>query len=183
MYRIRACRCACCELQMDIAVDVSPILEPPVCARCRSHRGDSGARHPDISDLRHRDHEVMYRNALAEAQDQTTLAQGERDFYRDRSVTVAKSGETLVRVLTKIDDLHHGAGRCSCGQSGCPVQSLLAEPAVARLIGTYDEEQLTLMELRRANPGACHEEWDYVDVTLVYPFRDERPAGRHRAAG
>ncbi|MEO9139618.1 MAG: hypothetical protein ABI345_11185 [Jatrophihabitans sp.] len=126
----------------------------------------------------------MYRSALEEAQDAVSLAHGERDFHRDRSEDAVKGSAVLVRTLTAIDDLHHDrGGRCSCGETFCAVQRLLAAPNVARLIGTYDDQQLTMMELRNANPGAFAPEWDFVDVTLVYPPRVMRSGGRHRAAG
>lgn len=176
MYRIRTCRCACCQLDMDIAVDVERPRGAPVCTRCRLHRDDEF--------VGNQDHAAMYRLALAEAQDETSLIQGERDFYRERSVNTAKNAETLIGVLTRLDDLHHDRGaRCSCGETSCPVLDVLAEPAVSRLIGTYDEHQQTLYELRRANPDAWSHEWDYIDVTLVYPPRSDDSAGRHRAAG
>ncbi len=176
MYRIRNRRCVCCELEHDIAVDADSPFQPSICSRCYLHQGDEV--------LCQRDHAAMYRRALDDAQDATELAHGERDFYRQRAARSARSGEALVRVLSRIESLHHDrGGRCCCGEAGCTVQELLADPAVARLIGTYDEEQHTLYELRRANPGAFAQEWDYVDVTLVYPPRARRPVGRHRAAG
>ena len=90
-------------------------------------------------------------------------------------------------MLGRLDDLHHDRGaRCSCGLTDCPALGVLADPAVARLIGRYDEQQHTLRALRLANPAAWDSVWDYIDVTLVYPKRDVRDApvvGRHRAAG
>jgi hypothetical protein len=176
VYRVRRCRCTCCELDLDIAIDADRPFDKPICARCYLHQDDDW--------IRVHDHASMYRHALADAVDETDLALGERDFYRDRATANAKSGEALVRVLTEIDDLHHDRGtRCSCGLSDCRVMDLVADPAVARMIGTYDEQRHTLYELRRANPGAWAEEWEDIDVTLVYPQRSQRPGGRHRSTG
>ncbi|SHH10404.1 hypothetical protein SAMN05443575_3330 [Jatrophihabitans endophyticus] len=176
MYRVRTSRCACCELELDIPVDVDRPFDAPVCPRCRLHQDDDWVRLVD--------HTAMLRHVVADARDEADLAHGERDFYRERATVNAKSGEALVRVLTEIDDLHHLRGtRCACGVVECRVMELLSDPAVARLIGTYDEQRHTLFELRRANPGAWAEEWDDIDVTLVYPQRARRAGGRHRAAG
>jgi hypothetical protein len=176
MYRIRRCRCTCCGLDQDIVGDAQSAVATPVCARCVPHEQDPRARNTD--------HATMYLAALDGALDELSLARGQRDFYRERGRTMDRSSETLVRVLTEIDHLHHARGsRCSCGEPACRVQDLVADPAVARLIGTYDEEQFTLREVRRENPGTNHEEWDYIDVTLVYPPDYQHPVGRHRAVG
>ncbi|GAB2477966.1 hypothetical protein [Jatrophihabitans fulvus] len=177
MYRVRTCRCTCCELELDIAIDPERPFAAPVCARCWLHQDDDQVRAGD--------HVAMYRHALDDARDATELAQGERDFYRERATTTAQSAESLVRVLGEIDHLHHLVGtRCSCGAWDCRVMELLSDPAVGRLIGTYDEQRHTLFELRRANPGAWSDEWDDIDVTLVYPPAPPRSTGgRHRAVG
>lgn len=177
MYRVRTARCRCCDLDTDIRVDLDDPFAPPVCARCYLHSDDDW--------IRLADHVAMYRHAMQDAQDATDLAQSERTFYRDRANDHAKNGETLVRLLTEIDDLHHLRGtRCACGLADCRVMELLSDPGVARMIGTYDEQRHTLFELRRANPGAWSEEWDDIDVTLVYPQHGRRAGGgRHRAAG
>lgn len=176
MYRVRTSRCRCCDLDLDIAVDVADPFGEPICARCFLHSDDEW--------LRNLDHAAMYRHAMQDAIDDAELARGERTFYRDRANDHAKNGETLVSLLTELDDLHHLRGtRCCCGAVECRVMELLSDPGVARMIGTYDEQRHTLYELRRANPGAWAEEWDDIDVTLVYPQRSRGGAGRHRAVG
>lgn len=175
MYRVRTATCCCCQLDLEIAVDLDDPFAAPVCARCFMHQDDDHIRLVD--------HVAMYRHAMDDARDATDLAQGERTFYRDRANDHAKNGESLVRILTQIDDLHHLRGtRCVCGIVECRVMELLSDPGVARMIGTYDEQRHTLYELRLANPGAWSEEWDDIDVTLVYPQR-AGGAGRHRATG
>jgi hypothetical protein len=95
------------------------------------------------------------------------------------------SRETLVAVLSRIEDLHHPRGKgCSCGKRRCRVIDILSDPRIARLIRSYDEERRTLRELRDANPELWADSWDYIDVTLVYPETHRRPErGRHRSTG
>lgn len=174
VYRVRTSRCRCCDLDLDIQVDLDNPFAAPICTRCYMHQDDEWIRLVD--------HTAMYRHAMEDARDSAELAAGERTFYRDRANDHAKSGESLVRILTELDDLHHLRGtRCCCGLVDCRVMELLSDPGVARMIGTYDEERHTLFELRRANPGAWSEAWDDIDVTLVYPQRENRGGGRHRA--
>ncbi|HET6877528.1 MAG TPA: hypothetical protein VFH38_08370 [Jatrophihabitans sp.] len=152
------------------------------CVRCRSHDGDS----VEAVARRDGDHVELYKHALVEAQNDAVLAESERDVYRDQMQAAYGTREMLVKIMSEIDAVHHVRGnRCACGKRGCKVVRLLGDPRVARLIRGYDEEQRTLRELRNANPELWAETWDCIDVTLVYPQRQQqRPtAGRHRAAG
>jgi hypothetical protein len=171
-----AFRCPCCGLQQASTVGGTAFHR---CARCAEHADTT------IEELAARDaeHAAMYQHALIDAQDETLLAQRERDHYRTKMQAAYSSREVLVQVLSQIDDVHRAHGkRCSCGRRNCPVATLLADPRVARLISTYDEVRRTLRELRAANPDRWIEKWDYIDVSLVYPStRSGR--GRHRAAG
>jgi hypothetical protein len=154
------------------------------CMRCEGHQGET----LNMVARREADHVVMYRHALHDAQDDVLLARRERDHLRDRMKSAYGSREMLVSVLSRIEDLHHPRGKsCSCGKRRCRVVEVLADPRVARLIRSYDEERRTLRELREANPELWADSWDYIDVTLVYPDQHgaRRPAerGRHRSAG
>jgi Zn ribbon nucleic-acid-binding protein len=175
-----AFRCKCCGLsQVSTYSDDGAAVRS--CVRCRHHSDET------IEDLaaREADHAAMYHHALIDAQDETLLAQGERDHYRDKMQAAYGSRELLVQVLSQIEHLHHLRGkRCACGRRGCRVADLIADPRVTRLIRNYDEVQRTMRELREANPGRWVEKWDYIDVSLVYPgARRPSSRGRHRAAG
>jgi hypothetical protein len=175
----RVIHCACCALEQPaprsfIEGDV------PRCLRCVDHQGGAIA---DVA-RRESDHAQLYRRALIDTQDDVLLARSERDFCQDKMQTVYETRELLVKVLADIESLHHYRGnRCSCGKRGCRVMELVADPRVARLIRSYDEERRTLRELRNANPDLWAESWDYIDVTLVYPEQERRAGGRHRASG
>ncbi|HEY8302151.1 MAG TPA: hypothetical protein VIG48_09640 [Jatrophihabitans sp.] len=180
MHDTTAFRCRCCGLHQasTFGVDRAAFHR---CARCAQHADET------LEDLagRDADHAAMYQHALIDAQDETLLAQSERDHYRTKMQAAYSSREVLVDVLSRLDDLHHPRGkRCSCGRRGCRVVALLADPRVARLVRTYDEVRRTLRELRDANPDRWIDKWDYIDVSLVYP-EARRPSnrGRHRAAG
>jgi hypothetical protein len=179
MHGTRIIHCACCGLDQNAAGIESSAWTS--CVRCASHRGDSIEAYA----RREADHAAMAKHALVDAQDDTVLARGERDYYRDKMKSAYDSRELLVQVLSQIDGVHHYRGkRCACGARGCRVVQMLADPKVARLIRTYDEERRTLRELRNANADAWTDKWDYIDVTLVYPNREQPGrAGRHRAAG
>jgi hypothetical protein len=181
MHRTRVIHCACCGLEQNVTVDDDERTVMS-CVRCASHRGDTA----EAFGIREADHAAMYRHALIDAQDDTILARGERDFYRDKMKSVYSTRELLVQVLSQVDHVHHYRGsRCVCGKSGCRVVELLDDPRVSRLIRTYDEERRTLRELRNANPDAWTDKWDYIDETIVYPSRAVRATavGRHRATG
>lgn len=180
MHNTSAFRCKCCGLHQagTYSGDRAAVR---TCVRCRQHSDET------IENLaaREADHAAMYHHALIDAQDETLLAQGERDHCRDKMQAAYGSREILVQVLSQIDDLHHLRGkRCTCGRRGCGIPALLADPRVARLIRMYDEVRRTLRELHDANPDRWVEKWDYIDVSLVYPGT-RRPSGRgrHRAAG
>lgn len=181
MYRTRVIHCACCGLEQNVSVDGAEYRAVMSCGRCAPHRGDT----TETFAMREADHAAMYRHALADAQDDTILAYGERDFYRDKMKVAYSSRELLVQVLSQIEHVHHHRGkRCACGKLNCRVVELLADPRVARLVRTYDEERRTLRELRNANPNAWTDKWDYIDESIVYPVRPRRNGGgRHRAAG
>ena len=150
------------------------------CVRCRSHDGDS----LEAVARREGDHVELYKHALIEAQNDTVLAESERDVYRDQMQAAYGTREMLVKIMSEIDEIHHYRGsRCVCGKRTCKVVELLAEPRVARLVRSFDEERRTLRELRNANPELWAETWDCIDVTLVYPNQQRSTAGRHRAAG
>lgn len=173
-------RCTCCGLH-QAAQHGEARHAVRLCFRCREHADDTG----DDPAAREADHAAMYAHALFNAQDDTLLAQGERDHYRTKMQAAYASRELLVHVLSEIEHLHHARGkRCRCGKRGCKIAALLADPRVARLVRTYDEVQRTLRELHAANPDRWIDKWDYIDVSLVYPEprRDAR-RGRHRAAG
>jgi len=147
--------------------------------RCLEHHGVTLA---DIA-RREADHVQLYRRALADAQDEIFFAQSERDVYGDRVQAAYAARDLLVRTLARVGAVHHSrGGRCSCGRRGCRVADVLAEPRVARLVRGYDEEQRVLRELRTANPELWGDSWDDIDVTLVYPTRKKKAAGRHRAS-
>jgi hypothetical protein len=152
-----------------------------VCVRCREHSDET------IEDVasRETDHAAMYHRALFDAQDEALLAQGERDYFRDKMHVAYSSRELLVQVLSEIEHLHHPRGkRCSCGRRNCAILAQLGDPRVARLVRTYDEVQRTLRELHDANPDRWIDKWDYIDVSLVYPEpRRHHSGGRHRATG
>lgn len=180
MHETSAFRCKCCGLQQSLSYnnDRSGMHS---CVRCREH---SDATLENLA-AREADHAAMYHHALIDAQDETLLAQGERDHYRDKMQAAYASREILVEVLAQIDEQHHLRGkRCSCGRRGCRVATALADPRVASLVRTYDEVRRTLRELHAANPDRWVDQWDYVDVSLVYPgARRPSTRGRHRAAG
>lgn len=180
MHGTTQLRCACCGLHQT-AHHGDGLAPLGVCVRCRQHSDDT------IEDLaaREADHAAMCHRALFDAQDEALLAQGERDHYRDKMQAAYSSRELLVQVLSEIDHQHHLRGkRCSCGRRGCPISARLADPRVARLVRRYDEVQRTLRELHDANPDRWVDEWDYIDVSLVYPEpRRYSGRGRHRAAG
>lgn len=181
MRRTRMIHCVCCGLDQNASVDEEehgPVLS---CVRCDSHGGDT----IEAFAMREADHAAMFKHALVDAQDDTILARGERDFYREKMKAAYSSRELLVQVLSQIDDVHHIRGtRCACGRRGCRVVALLSDSRVARLIRRYDEERRTLRELRNANPDAWTDKWDYIDVSLVYPDRTRRTGrGRHRSTG
>lgn len=180
MHEVTSFRCKCCGLHQAPTFG-SDRVALHRCARCAEHSDDT------IEDLaaRDADHAAMYHHALMDAQDETLLAQGERDHYRAKMQAAYSSREVLVQVLSQLDDQHHLRGkRCSCGRRGCRVAGLLADPRVARLIHLYDEVRRTLRELRDANPDRWIEKWDYIDVSLVYPgVHRASSRGRHRAAG
>jgi hypothetical protein len=177
----RLIHCACCGLDQSAAVDEASNDPVIWCIRCIGHRGET----IELVAVREADHATMYKHALLDAQDDTLLARGERDFYRDKMQSAYASREMLVRVLSQIDDDHHVRGtRCICGKRGCRVAGALSDPRVVQLIRNYDEERRTLRELRNANPDAWTDMWDYIDVTLVYPDRARRSgSGRHRSTG
>lgn len=102
VFRIRTCRCSCFGLEKDITIDLQAPSAPPVCARCDSH----GV----ASRLSDDDHVALYARALEDAKDETSLAHGDRDFYRNRSLEVSKAAGTLIRALTAVDSLHHERG-------------------------------------------------------------------------
>lgn len=181
MHGSRLIHCACCGLDQNAAADETDVRPWAICVRCATHRGDSVEEYA----RREADHATMCKHALVDAQDDTILARSERDHFRDRMKAAYSSRELLVKVLSRIDDEHHYRGkRCVCGARGCRVVQVLADPKVARLIRSYDEERRTLRELRNANPDAWTDRWDYIDVTLVYPKREHRGGvGRHRATG
>ena len=180
MHKTSAFRCKCCGLHQPLAYS-NERSGMHSCVRCREHSDET------LENLaaREADHAAMYHHALIDAQDETLLAQGERDHYRDKMHAAYASREILVEVLAQLDDQHHLRGkRCTCGRRGCRVAIALADPRVTRLIRTYDEVRRTLRELRDANPDRWVDKWDYIDVSLVYPTA-RRPSsrGRHRAAG
>jgi hypothetical protein len=177
----RLIHCACCGLDQTVSVEHRDREQTIWCIRCAGHRGET----IEIVAVREAEHAAMFKRALLDAQDDTLLARGERDFFRDKMQTAYTSREELVRVLSRIDDVHHLRGsRCACGRRGCRVVRLLSDPRVIRLIRSYDEERRTLRELHNANPDAWADKWDYIDVSLVYPERPRRSGpGRHRAAG
>ncbi|MEO8888163.1 MAG: hypothetical protein ABI429_02570 [Jatrophihabitantaceae bacterium] len=181
MHGTRLIHCACCGLDQNASDDRSGHRPWTSCVRCAGHRGDS----IEAFARREAEHAAMSKHALVDAQDDTILARSERDHYRDRMKTAYASRELLVQALSRIDDVHHYRGkRCVCGTRGCRVAALLADPKIARLIRTFDEERRTLRELRNANAEAWTDKWDYIDVTLVYPTHERRRGpGRHRAAG
>lgn len=172
-------RCACCGLYQAAGYgDDRHALD--VCPRCREHSDET----VELLAVSEADHADMYHRALFDAQDEALLAQGERDHYRAKMQAAYGSRETLVDVLAQIEHLHrlHGK-RCSCGRRGCRIGALLADPRVAPLIRTYDEVRRTLRELREANPDRWIDQWDYIDVSLVYPAtRRVSGRGRHRAS-
>jgi hypothetical protein len=179
MHDLRLIRCSCCRLDQNVpaAGESRPV---PSCIRCAVHRGDSADAHA----LRDADHAVMYQRAFVDAQDDTVLAYGERDFYRDKMTAACDSRALLVSVLAQIEDVHHYRGkRCACGRLGCRIHELLADPRIARLIRSHDEERRTLRELRDANPDAWGDRWDYIDEAVVFPRRTHNGRGRHRASG
>ncbi|HEY2296453.1 MAG TPA: hypothetical protein VGH43_01895 [Jatrophihabitans sp.] len=180
MHNMNAFRCKCCGLH-QVSSYSNDRAAVHSCVRCLQHSDET----LDNFAAREADHAAMYHHALIDAQDETLLAQGERDHYRDRMQAAYASREILVQVLAQLDDLHHLRGkRCSCGRRGCRVATVLADPRVARLIRTYDEVRRTLRELREANPDGWVDKWDYIDVSLVYPGLRRPPGrGRHRAAG
>lgn len=173
--------CACCGLEQSAIVDDEQAEPATCCVRCTGHRGDALT----VVARREAEHAAMYKHALHDAQDDALLAQSERDHYRDRMRSAYETREMLVRTLSRIDDLHHPRGRgCSCGRRRCRVIEALADPRVARLIRTYDEERRTLRALREANPELWSDAWDFIDVALVYPERPRRgDRGRHRLIG
>lgn len=137
---------------------------------------------------READHAQLYRRALTDAQDDILLANTERDWSREEMQSAFENRSVLIRALSAIEEEHHfRGGRCACGRRGCRTAESLSDPRVSRLLRSFDEEQRTLHELRVANPELWadpdDELWDFVDVTLVYPKRERRTAGRHRAAG
>ena len=180
MHNTSGFRCKCCGLHQASSYSADPAAVHS-CARCREHSDET------LEDFaaREADHVAMYHHALIDAQDETLLAQGERDHYRAKMQAAYASRELLVQVLAQLEDQHHLRGkRCTCGRRGCRVATALADPRVARLVRTYDEARRTLVELRNANPDGWVEKWDYIDVSLVYPNTPRAaPRGRHRAAG
>lgn len=180
MRGTRVLHCACCALEQPAPRDFVE-GSAPRCLRCLDHHGATIA---DVA-RRESDHAQLYRRALIDAQDDVLLARSERDYCSDKMQAAYDTREMLVKVLADIESHHHPRGnRCSCGKRGCRVGELLADPRVARLIRSYDEERRTLRELRNANPDLWAESWDYIDVTMVYPARARRSGtGRHRARG
>ena len=185
MTRARTIRCSCCGLEQ--AVLSEPDARPLVCAQCAWHGSDSAQAAVQAET----EHVRMFRFALLDAQDAADLAHDERDFYRDQLGDSYADNQVLTAALLLVDDRHHYRGdACSCGEPRCPVVDVLADPKIARLIGTYDEHRHVLRELRAANPGDGAGVWADVDVTLVYPKAeratqqtDEINVGRHRAVG
>jgi hypothetical protein len=179
---VRTIRCSCCALDQAVFTDVD--AGPVVCAQCAWHRNDS----PHAAILAETEHVRMIRLALLDAQDTADLARGERDFYRDQLNQSYADLQLLTAALLLVDERHHYRGEeCSCGDPRCSVVEVLADPKIARLIGTYDEHRHVLRELRAANPGDAAGVWADIDVTLVYPRGDAaitEPVGigRHRAA-
>ena len=183
MRSTRVIHCACCGLEQHALVDSVRPLPTLWCMRCEGHQGDTLT----MVARREADHVALYRHALHDAQDDVLLARRERDHVRDRMKSAYDSREMLVGILSRIEDLHHPRGKgCSCGKRRCRVIDVLSYPRVSRLIRSYDEERRTLRELREANPDMWADSWDYIDVTLVYPEREQsrRPVdrGRHRSA-
>lgn len=179
MQHTRVIHCVCCTLDQPAAPAALDAGDAPRCVRCLEHHGVTLA---DIA-RREADHVQLYRRALADAQDEIFFAQSERDVYGDRVQAAYAARDLLVRTLARVGAVHHSrGGRCSCGRRGCRVADVLAEPRVARLVRGYDEEQRVLRELRTANPELWGDSWDDIDVTLVYPTRKKKAAGRHRAS-
>jgi hypothetical protein len=158
---------------------------PLACAQCAWHRHDTAeaAVRAEVEHVR------MYRFALVDAQDAAVLAHDERDFYRDQLNQSYADAQLMTAALLLVDEQHHFRGdECSCGDARCTVVDVLADPKIARLIGTYDEHRHVLRELRAANPGDRAGVWADIDVTIVYPkthrdeqLTDEIHIGRHRA--
>lgn len=180
--------CVCCGLEQHAPVRRGE--RPPICClRCEAHRGHS----IEQTAARETEHANMRLRALLDTQDDVLLARGERDYYRDRMHDAYETRETLLSVLARVDAVHHRRGdRCSCGKRGCHIPEWISDPQVQRLIRHYDEEQRTLRELYAENPDGWVDQWDHIDVTLVYPKRRPMPgpgmvsvnhAGRHRANG
>ena len=185
MTRARMIRCSCCGL--DQVVLAGPDDRPVACAQCAWHRNDNA----EVALRTEAEHVRMLRLLLLDAQDAAGLAHDERDFYRDQLNQSYADLQLLTAALLLVDDRHHYRGDgCSCNEPQCAVADVLADPKIARLIGTYDEHRHVLRELRAANPGDPAGVWADIDVTLVYP-RDERTGdttgeihvGRHRAVG